>query len=129
MRVAEAHESAEALENARSALARGRIGTSVRYGWTAALAAIHERDSEQLDAVLVLARRLEEQASGRWRKRAGVLAGYCTAALDEGLEGEQRAPWVARLLGHAPTKRCPDCAEAVQAAARVCRFCGYRFDV
>jgi hypothetical protein len=25
-------------------------------------------------------------------------------------------------------KRCPDCAENVKAAARVCRFCGYRFD-
>jgi hypothetical protein len=25
-------------------------------------------------------------------------------------------------------KRCPDCAELVRAAARKCRFCGYRFD-
>ena len=25
-------------------------------------------------------------------------------------------------------KRCPDCAELVLAAARKCRFCGYRFD-
>lgn len=28
----------------------------------------------------------------------------------------------------AERKTCPDCAEAVQAAAKVCRFCGYRFD-
>ena len=26
------------------------------------------------------------------------------------------------------TKQCPDCAEQVQQAARVCRHCGYRFD-
>jgi hypothetical protein len=26
-------------------------------------------------------------------------------------------------------KTCPECAEQVQVAARVCRFCGYRFDV
>jgi hypothetical protein len=26
------------------------------------------------------------------------------------------------------TKQCPDCAELVQGAARVCRHCGYRFD-
>jgi hypothetical protein len=25
-------------------------------------------------------------------------------------------------------KRCPDCAEAVQPQARVCKHCGYRFE-
>jgi hypothetical protein len=28
----------------------------------------------------------------------------------------------------AETKICPDCAESVKAAARVCRFCGHRFE-
>jgi hypothetical protein len=26
-------------------------------------------------------------------------------------------------------KKCPDCAEHVRAEARVCKHCGYRFDV
>jgi hypothetical protein len=29
--------------------------------------------------------------------------------------------------GDAATRLCPDCAESVKAAARVCRYCGYRF--
>jgi Uncharacterised protein family UPF0547 len=36
---------------------------------------------------------------------------------------------VALLAGAGPaTRRCPDCAKLVSAQARVCRFCGHRFD-
>jgi Uncharacterised protein family UPF0547 len=30
--------------------------------------------------------------------------------------------------GQGPTKTCPECAEEVKEAAKVCRFCAYRFD-
>jgi len=33
-----------------------------------------------------------------------------------------------RTLNEDGTKTCPDCAERVQGAALVCRFCGHRFD-
>src|SRR5260370_10136118 len=115
--MAERSESAEALERARAAFANGRIGPSVRHGWSAALAAIHERDAEQLGAVLVLARWVEEQASGRWRKRAETLAAYCSAALDGGLEVESPAPWLRRVFAPARAEPCPHCAGTVKASA------------
>jgi len=30
-------------------------------------------------------------------------------------------------VAHAATKKCPDCAETILAAAKVCKHCGYRF--
>lgn len=31
-------------------------------------------------------------------------------------------------MDEAESKTCPDCAETVKGAAKVCRFCGHRFD-
>lgn len=35
---------------------------------------------------------------------------------------------LARIDPATDTKMCPECAERVKSAAKVCRFCGYRFD-
>src|SRR3989442_2345653 len=102
----EQSESAEALERARAAFAKGRIGPSVRYGWSAALAAIHERDAEQLGAVLVLARWVEEQASGRWRNRAETLVAYCSARSEEHTSELQSRPHLVCRLLLAKKKTC-----------------------
>src|SRR4051794_21559959 len=41
---------------------------------------------------------------------------------------DRERQWLAAHPEAAHVKRCPDCAEEVQAAAKVCRFCSYRFD-
>lgn len=42
---------------------------------------------------------------------------------EQDFTGEER-----ELIAAESSKTCPECAETVQGAARVCRFCGYRFD-
>ncbi len=38
------------------------------------------------------------------------------------------AAWGGQVLVPKDTKICPDCAEEVKAAARICRFCRYEFE-
>jgi hypothetical protein len=39
-----------------------------------------------------------------------------------------REPNMQAAVNSAATKTCPDYAESVLAGARVCRYCGYRFE-
>jgi Domain of unknown function (DUF4328)/Uncharacterised protein family UPF0547/Protein of unknown function (DUF2510) len=87
---------------------------------------------------------LHHEMTGVWVTQAGVAVGIVAAVLalllvgrisrmqDENFAAHPGLPGsAASAVGQVatePTKICPDCAEEVKAAARVCRFCGYRFD-
>lgn len=59
----------------------------------------------------------------RASSRRKVAAGATPASVSGSLAGASMPTGQPRATG----KRCPDCAEGVQAAARVCKHCGYRF--
>lgn len=42
-------------------------------------------------------------------------------------KSDDRPPEMPRAQGNQPTRECPDCAETILAAARVCRYCHRKF--
>jgi hypothetical protein len=119
------------LERAREALAQGDPSAAVRYGWAAAIAGARGRKAEDLAGTRALAVELRDGGEGRVQEDARGLAIYCDSALNQIESGVRERSPLMRMLSREPRtdplKVCPDCAESVQAAARVCRFCGYEF--
>jgi hypothetical protein len=120
------------LARAREALDRGEVRRASRRAWDAGLAAARVADARVLEAVIDVATAMRDRASGRARTEAEELVVFCTASLANARRSAPPRSMLATLLPRrpepAPGKICPDCAETVKPAARVCRFCGYRFE-
>jgi len=127
------------LERSRKALDHGKLDASLRLTWRAAVFAVRDRDGPTLERVVEMATTLRERADARLEKDADGLLTYSTVCLEDVRNGVHHLSPVARLLrfpgsesaDRQPGRRlktCPDCAESVLSAARVCRYCGFRFD-
>jgi hypothetical protein len=124
-------DSDPSVVRARSLLADDRFQGAVKEAWKAANFAVLTDDERGYSVVRDLAGEIEARASGRTQRNAVVLGSYISHCQDTSAAGTRPASLFARLFGARPaqkTKTCPECAETVKAAARVCRFCDHRFD-
>jgi hypothetical protein len=119
------------LASAREALERGQLRRAVRDAWNGGQIAARLNDEGSLEAVIELGEAIRDGASGRMHDDAATLVTYCSHCLTDARAGVRRSASVfsrlARTGASDPVKVCPDCAERVKAAARICRFCGHRF--
>ena len=119
----------EELRKARDAIARGRMRAARRHVWQAANAAARRNDQRALEAAGELAAIIRDTVTGARRRQADILCSYCAAALENPRGGHRTLlDFLFPFRRLEPTKRCPECAETVKAAAKLCRFCGYRFE-
>lgn len=116
------------LEPVQSALASGRPAIAVDLAWKAVRPAVLAQDTVLLARCVHLAEEIALASDGDVRLEAEQLAAYCSACLAEPREAIPSS-WSMKGMFRRRTpdrRKCPECAEDIAVAARVCRFCGYR---
>src|SRR5260370_28713399 len=93
-----------------------------RYAWRAANAAARKNNQDALRAAGEIASTIRESATRATRRQADILCSYCAAALEKPKGQRSLLDSLFSSISRAPTRRCPECAETVKAAATRCRF-------
>jgi hypothetical protein len=117
------------LQSAQDHLAAGRLSRSLRAAWRATDAALREGDAATLRSVIVIAEQARQSPDPGVARDADRLLSYCQHTLDGAGGGVESHSVLSRLSRiRQPRRTCPDCAERIPVQARVCRYCGFRFD-